>query len=330
MDGLVVCHTGTEWGLGHLTRCFHLIKAFQESTFLKCKLLIQGPHLKKNELDFISHQFILKKDILTSEFFQIVFIENPKFIIFDIPFENISTDFLKCLTRLKSLKIKIIGIDSLLSYTQYCDLVHMPTFWVDPSKLTNAQCPVSYGWDSYLLSPSQKYKSWQPGNKIIILTGGSDVDKLGETLPCELDAMLPLGLEIHWIKGPYANTPHLPSVPRLGWIIEDSPENLVELMGEMHYALTVFGVSFFELLRTGIPTVVFSPYGNKDQTELTKINEENLCYVADDQSNAVQSLVKLMRNNNEAHLFSERSQHKLHINGTEKLIAKIASLVSES
>lgn len=329
MYGFIVCQEGKDVGLGHFSRMLILAQAFKPQQQMNVKLFVQGSIVAKSELDLIQPQFISAHDPFFQTVLQAVYMDKPTFIIFDLPAKQIDDVFIDFLKQLRSLAIKVIGIDN-FDYSAYCDMVHIPAFWVSSLQLAHAQCPVSYGWDSYLLAPPKKLKLWQPGNKIIVLTGGSDVTKLGETLPCELDAMLPLGLEMHWIKGPYADTPRLPSVPRLSWIIEGAPENLVELMGEMHYALTVFGVSFFELLRTGIPTVVFSPYGNKDQAELTKINEENVCYVADDQSNAVQSLVKLMRNNNEAHLFSERSQHKLHINGTEKLIAQIASLVSES
>lgn len=329
MHGFVVCQENSDIGLGHFSRMLVLAHAFKRQQRISVKLFIQGPVVVKPELALVQHQFIAKRDSFFKLILQAVHRDKPTVIILDIPVKQVTDVFIDFLKQLRSLAIKIIGIDN-LDYSNYCDMVHIPAFWVNPSKLTHVQCPVIYGWDSYLLAPPKKHKSWKPGNKIIILTGGSDVAKLGETLPCELDAMLPLGLKMHWIKGPYANTPHLPSVPRLSWIIEDSPENLVGLMGEMHYALTVFGVSFFELLRTGIPTVVFSPYGNKDQAELTKINEENLCYVVKNQKNAIQSLVKLMNNTDEAHLFSERSQHKIHINGTEKLIDQIASLVSES
>lgn len=329
MQGFIVCQQGKDVGLGHFSRMLVLADAFKLQQKIPVKLFVQGPIVAKSELALVQHQFIAIQDCFFQTLLQAVYMDKPSVIIFDLPEKKIDTIFIDFLKQLRSLAIKIIGIDN-LDYSPYCDMIHIPAFWVDPSKLANTHCPVSYGWDSYLLAPPKKIKPWQPGNKIIVLTGGSDVAKLGETWPCALDAILPLGSEIHWIKGPYAAAPTLPQYPRNTWLVEDNPENLVELMAEMNYALTVFGVSFFELLQRGIPTVVFSPYGKKDHLELEKINEENICYVADDQKNAIQSLVKLMSSHNVARLFSIQSQNKLSINGAEKLIDSIQSIMSAS
>ena len=58
------------------------------------------------------------------------------------------------------------------------------------------------------------------------------------------------------------------------------PNNLMKLIVQSNYVLTVFGVSFFEVLQYGIPTVVFSPYDNKDDKDLSALSKEDVAIVA--------------------------------------------------
>ena len=99
--------------------------------------------------------------------------------------------------------------------------------------------------DKKLLQKRLEHTDWSPGSKVLILTGGSDVSKLGETLPAQLDEMLGKDAEVHWVRGPFSCTPNLPNSCRLNWTIYDSPEHLDELIVQSDYVMTVFGVSFF-------------------------------------------------------------------------------------
>ena len=90
----------------------------------------------------------------------------------------------------------------------------------------------------------------------LVLTGGSDISILRKTLPTHLDQTLHANSEVHWVKGPLSDNPILPEKRKLKWIFHDSPQQLDELIVDSNYVLTVFGVSFFEVLQYGIPTVV--------------------------------------------------------------------------
>ena len=79
-----------------------------------------------------------------------------------------------------------------------------------------------------------------------------------------------------------ANRFILPNDQRLKWIIHDSPEQLDEIILNCNYAITVFGISFFEVIQYGIPTVVFSAYKNKDEMELQALKKLEVAIVAKD------------------------------------------------
>ena len=65
-------------------------------------------------------------------------------------------------------------------------------------------------------------------------------------LPDQLDKSLENDTQVHWVQGPFSDTPHLPKIPRLNWIIHKSPDSIDELIVDSHYVVTIFGVSFLK------------------------------------------------------------------------------------
>ena len=163
--------------------------------------------------------------------------------------------------------------------------------------------------------------------KILILTGGSDVSNLGKTLPIQLDELLDKNTEVHWVRGPFSSEPNLPKKCRLKWMVHNAPEQLDELIVKSDYVITVFGVSFFEVLQYGIPTVVFSPYDNKDNNELDALSEEGVAMVVNNPKLAIGGLIELMNNDELAKEYSINALKKMSINGTQSLSKEIYSLI---
>jgi hypothetical protein len=91
--------------------------------------------------------------------------------------------------------------------------------------------------------------------------------------------------------------------------------------------MTVFGVSFFEVLQYGIPTVVFSPYGNKNNKELDALSKEGVAMVESNSKLAINSLIKLMNNDKLSKKYSINALKKMSINGVQNLSNEIYSLM---
>jgi UDP-N-acetylglucosamine:LPS N-acetylglucosamine transferase len=104
-------------------------------------------------------------------------------------------------------------------------------------------------------------------------------------------------------------------------------ESLDELIVNCNYALSVFGVSFFELLQYGIPTVVFSPYDGKDEIELLELSKEKIAIVSKNNETAVKDLFYLMQNEKLAISLSQKAMSKLSVNGALNLANKIVSFL---
>jgi len=327
LRALLVCHVSSEIGIGHLSRLLALAETLRKDNNVIPEFLIFGDFIEKNELDnFNVHAFSLADDFIdTIE--NILKTNNFDTLIFDLyPKHNID-NLDELFIQLKRRNIYLISIDSLIEHCNVLDIMWVPSFNFDCSKHTDCTSVLKSGWDSFLIQKRLPNKDWTPGTKVLILTGGSDTSNLGKTLPMQLDKLLVKNTDLHWVRGPFSGSPNLPKNCRLNWIIHNAPEQLDELIVQSDYVMTVFGVSFFEVLQYGIPTVVFSPYGNKDNNELDALSKEGVAIVESNSKLAINSLIKLMNNDRLSKKYSINALKKMSINGVQNLSNEIYSLM---
>jgi spore coat polysaccharide biosynthesis predicted glycosyltransferase SpsG len=316
-----------EIGIGHLSRLLALAGTLRKDNNVIPEFLIFGDFIKKDELaNFNVHTFSLTDD-LVSTIENILEMNSFDAMIFDL-YPNHNTDNLdELFIQLKQCNICLISIDSLIEYCNILDLIWVPSFNFDCGRYTDCTSKLKSGWDSFLIQKRLFHKVWTPGSKVLVLTGGSDVTNLGKTLPVQLDGLLDKNTEIHWVRGPFSSEPNLPKKCRLNWIVHNAPEQLDELIVQSDYVMTVFGISFFEVLQYGIPTVVFSPYGNKDNDELGALSEEGVALVVNGSEHPIESLIELMKNDKIAKEYSMNALKKMSINGAKNLSKEIYSLM---
>ena len=325
---LLVCYVSSEIGIGHLSRLLALANTLKKDNKVILDFLIFGDLIKKKELDkFKVHNFSLDSDFVAIVN-KISEINNFDLLIFDIYQNQKISKLHELLIKLKQRNICIIGIDSLIEYCEILDLIWIPSFNFKHSKYINSKSLLRSGWDTFLIQKRFQHKKWSPGSKVLILTGGSDISNLGKTLPSQLDQILDNNSELHWVKGPLSKDPNLPEKCRLKWTIHDSPQTLDELIVQSNYAITVFGISFFEVLQYGVPSVVFSPYNNKDNEELEALSKQEVAMIANNSKLAVEGLFKLMNNDEIAKKYSVNALKKMSINGTKNLSREIYSLLN--
>ena len=320
-------YVSSEIGIGHLSRLLSIADKLQKDNNVIPEFLIFGDIVKKNELvNFKVHSFSLKDDFVST-------IENlskeKKFdaLILDLYSKLNIYNLRELFISLKKRGIYLVSIDSLINYRNILDIVWIPSFNFDSGRYSGHTCLLKSGWDSFLIRKRFKQKSWSPGSKVLVLTGGSDVTNLGETLPAKLDKLLDNNIELHWVKGPFSHAPNLPKECRLNWVVHNAPEYLDELIVQSNYVMSVFGVSFFEVLQYGIPTVVFSPYGEKDINDLNGLSKENVAMVFNKTEPAIKGLDELMRNDELAIKYSMNALKKMSVNGVQNLCNEIYSLI---
>ena len=324
---LLGCYVSPKIGMGHLSRILSIADKLRKDNNVNPELLIFGDIVKKKELDnFKVHYFSLKDDFSkTIEHL----IEREKFdaFILDLHSEHNIYNIRELFISLKKRGIYLVSVDSLINFRDILDIVWIPSFNFDFSKYSGHTALLKSGWDSFLIQKRLQHKNWSPGSKVLVLTGGSDVTNLRETLPTQLDKTLDKNFEIHWVKGPFSHAPNLPRECRLNWVVHNAPEYLDELMVQSNYVMSVFGVSFFEALQYGIPAVVFSPYGDKDNDDLNDLSKEKVAMVSNNSELAIKGLVELIKNDKLAKKYSMNALMKMSVNGVQNLCNEIYSLL---
>ena len=326
MKILIVCHAGAGVGLGHLTRSIVVARALKEELDAKVYLLIQGDPVRRAGLSAFEHRFIERAESLLDAIAEQLQVLDASVVILDLHLRLVPAGIGPFLDELRRRDRKVVSVDGLDDHRANLDLLFVPSFRSPPAG-SGVEAPALFGWDCFLLDVRRPPIPWKPGKRVLVLTGGSDATGLGDTLPALLDAELPAGTELHWVTGPYARRPVLPPSPRLLIHNHQAPPDLNDLMAQASYALTVYGVSFFELLFYGRPTVVFSPYGNKDDAELDTVASEAVALRASDEVDGVAKLKGLMADEALAESLSRHARRKLSVSGGRKLAQAVAQLL---
>ncbi len=292
---LVATQCGKDVGLGHLTRSCVVARQFQEQLAAGVTLLLQGDEVDYQPLALLPHHIIDWSVSFTDTLKHILESKQIDILIVDLPVIKDALVFCKILQSIPSNRTIKVAIDGLFEFVDKLDLIHVPSFYLAPNIVQKIdQNKIAYGWDCYLLPPVNDVVAWQPGRRLLVMTGGSDLHELGRYWPALLDQQLPLGMEVVWVNGPYAASPEIPFSPRLKWDVLDNPPDSGVVMASCDYALCLYGVGFFELLQHGIPTVVWS--GNPaQQQEMKALEVQRVAIVAGSAEQAIECIDILIR-----------------------------------
>ena len=324
---LFVCFLTPQIGIGHLSRLLAVAEKFAHDKIINPEFIIFGNDFANEDLKKYKVNFFSINDEIDISINSVLKEDDFKSVIFDLP-GNFKNSRLKDLFKhLKTKKISLVGIDSLTEFHNFFDLIWIPSFYFDCSTFSESKCNFKSGWDSFLLQKRLKQKDWNPGSKVLVLTGGSDASGLYKDFPKALENIPIKNIELNWVRGPFSEKPAIPKKSRHAWIVHDSPQNLDKLIVESNYVLTVFGVSFFEALQYGIPSVVFSPYDGKDEDDLEQLKHEKVAIVGKDYKDSINGLIKIMSNHDLANELSKNALRKMSVNGVDGLSKEIYTLV---
>jgi spore coat polysaccharide biosynthesis predicted glycosyltransferase SpsG len=312
--------------LGHFSRASRIAAALKAQLHAAVQIYVVASQGQNGVPDFgmakrISSLPPLKEQILNDR-------DTLDLFVVDVPPNQVTHDLKDCLATARTGGASLISIDN-IELGSCVDLVFLPGFRrpdIEANAMRHGR--LVYGWDCFLLDELAGPIHWQPGERVLVLTGGSDATNLGRHWPALLEASLPESTELHWVTGPFAQAPVWPQTQRIQMTQHLAPNGLQPLMSTTNYAVTVYGVSFFELLQHGVPTVVFSPYGDKDDLELREIEQEGLALVAKDEVDATEKLIALMGNEELAARLSAAAAEKLSSRGIDRLCSEVKMLLS--
>lgn len=247
-------------------------------------------------------------------------------IVVDAPPSLRSDELVRRLGDLRKQGRRIVGIDG---PAKNVDLLIVPSFVIHDEvarRQAEGSLDIRWGWDHLLIDQRRVAARRLAGSPLLVMTGGSDATGLGRTLPALLDARLRAGTPVEWVVGPHASEPQLPESPRLDWRVLRDLADLRPLMERAGHALAVYGVTVLELLHHGVPTVLFSPYGDRDVVQLDVLEKEGLALSATDEARAVERLAGLLEDPEAGDGLARRSAARIPESGVERVVDAIIAV----
>ena len=312
-----------ENGMGHLMRTLSVTAALQDYLGAQVTLLIKGIKIQMPELALVSHVWV---DTLGGAQAKLALEENALHIV-DM---KDATGFIESRNKVACPESRVVAVDIDASYIPFVDLAWLASFYVDEA--TKKMSNIRYGWDCFLLrdtavwSPRAKASS----RKILVLSGGSDAAGMGKTLPANLLEELPEDVHIDWVQGPYAEPPvaggEEANIKRLSVI--KAPARLPDLFADYDAVLCAYGVSFFECLRSGVPTIVFDPVGAAGSAEWAALEQQFPKTVKANSAAAIEQLKELLSQKEDISAVPEIVS--LLQQGPEHFAREIAKLIAPS
>ncbi len=323
---LIVLQSGSDVGLGHFSRMEVLSRALQDHLAAGVMLLIQGEPFDYPALALLPHRFVAPAVNLAEEVPRLLERNSADVVIFDLAHATAAIGELA--SRLRRRGVVTVAVDGLQCWPEAFDLIHIPSFYLDDAyKPLHAQGRLHYGWDHYLISADFVPQPRPRGQTVVVLTGGGDVAAVGAIWPALLDQQLPSGSEVVWLQGRYASEPALPASPRLKWRCLRDSSDMPARLGEADYGLALYGVSLFELLQQGVPSVTWAA-SDAVESEMAALAREGVVQVADSPEQAVTELARLMRDGELADRLAAQASTKLAPGlGAKRLVLAIAERV---
>ncbi|AUC87637.1 hypothetical protein CW735_05005 [Alteromonas sp. MB-3u-76] len=273
---VIITETGTDKGLGQLSRCLNLSQYLQENHGLGTKLLILADGVPVNRLALVNHKVFNTEASLLNY----LATQKNKTLLFDL-FPSrliIQKKWQEHLKKLSETNKYILGIDRCAEWQSLFDHIWIPSFYCNRISIDN----ISYGWNHYMVKPVERKPI---ANRLLILTGGSDALGYGSWLPKWLDTHLPSEVQPTWVQGPYSSPPKLPEHENLSWKVSTQSDCLHQHLSEATWVMTVYGVTLFEALASNIPSIVLPSIPIITQEEYDAFQQQNVAVCLDDNFN---------------------------------------------
>lgn len=314
---LILCEAGPELGLGHLTRACVAAESLQARLGAGVQLLIRGEPFDFDDLKLLPHEWVDSFGHLDRDLDGII-----------VDLKSVDEPLQEKLNMAPAMTLKV-GVDVRLADTGFFDLIWMPSIYVDDAFKRHTEGKLWFGPECFLLRnasdqpPQTSNPGGNRGKSLVTLTGGADPARLSRSLPDQMLETLPEYIKIDWIQGPYAEPPVVTRQDRQFDVVQ-APSNLADRLNGYDAALCVYGVTFYECLRAGVPTIVFDPIGAATPEEWEALSGLLPAFVASSAEEAIDKLAILLDDPGAA---EENAISRVLADGPENFAKAIADAV---
>lgn len=315
--------TGRRFGLGHFGRSTVVNGRLQTDERLKVRQFVAHENSNQLREKIITNGATpLRIDGLSSAIKDPF--KSPGLVLLDIPWNQLGQDVQEAIESARQEGNKVVGVDVPEKFLNCFDLVFQPNF----SQGYRRKYPkVVSGWDCFLLPHRARRTNQEREGTLVIAVGGSDVANLVDSWVRPLMESPGWFRTVEVIRGPF--TRNLPNEnPEHVHVIDHRDAvDIPKILARASFGLCVYGISFFELLAAGIPTVTYSPYGPHHTAELREIESLGIALVAKSPEEAIDKLHELSRQPELATESGLKAAALLESPGEKRLHAEIVRLL---
>lgn len=273
-SAILVADDGPEIGLGHRRRMEWLQQELRNELSIQARLLVRS-HLLPSSAH-ASKQTADSTEIFSRTIQREIVKERASRIIFDLKWElweNALPGLLRGFDHVSTL-----GVDTPPSWCHLFENVFFPS--VTLSEQHRLMGISNWGADWLLVNRRAQPWAWRRGDEpqVLVLTGSLGYSDFSGWLGEMMAKSISPSTKVYWlVANGHAHKGMEIARPPVSLI---SDENLRQRQASATYAVSRFGVSAFEMLSLGIPTVVLPGWGEHEEASVDFLEERGLALVA--------------------------------------------------
>lgn len=315
--------TGHRFGLGHWARSSVVNDRLQTDKRLRVRLLVahETSDLVLEKINVNSAKKLSIDELSTAINEPLM---SPGLVLLDIPWIQLGENIQESIASARQNGVKTVGVDVPKEFFDWFDLVFQPNF---KQVQQEANSKVVSGWDCFLLRNRAPQINREDETTLVIAVGGSDVANLLDTWVPPLTKSPGRFRKLEVIRGPFTRNLRGGDTKKVEVTDHRDSADIPRILARASFGLCVYGVSFFELLAAGIPTVTYSPYGNRHAAELQEIESLGIALVAKSPEQAINQLHELTNQPELAMQIGKEAASLLDSPGENRLHAEILRLL---
>lgn len=281
---LLVADDGPEFGLGHIRRLEYLIQAL-------------GPELRKNSFVLSRETYppgFPTRNIVSSFSKQVcdaISAMRPALCIFDLSYTSWVDEWPSVASRIPSDTITI-GVDVPPGWIENFDHVIHPG--ISPSEEFK-RFANWHGGPEWVLA--DRFPRWNPKPgppRVVVTTGSQAFGAFYHWLLPQLKVLAQERIEVSWVIGRHDKTWIEKVHTSDGGVSFVSDLDLEDRFANANVVLARFGVTAFELIGRGIPTVVLPGWALTEDNEVFELDRKGVALVVGTESEVSDSVLKLI------------------------------------
>ncbi len=236
--------------------------------------------------------------------------------------DNEETNIIKIIKKHKNNIY--IAIDCLIKYITLVEFLWLPSFYVPNNIKKNPK--VYYGNNRYLIGGFKPNKILQKKKKIknlAVFSGGSDVLNFNKIIIENIVSNLNYKLNIYFIIGPFSKKVFYSnnSLHNIKFIY--GSKNIECLSKNIDLAITPHGVTLFELMYFGVPTITFIPKKRISNIELNKLKNKKVTTIVKSISELDSKLHSIISGKLKIYQKTKNALEFIKIDGVKEFVNKM-------